>query len=332
MNRIGPVPRSPVIDLDGSGIAVAGVDFDQAQWPEHQFIYLAGDYLRQHVRQKQKADFRIVRDTSRFCGSLLSIFGTVEPHADALKINRATGLEHWNRRQADGVSSSSARRELTVLGAVLNHAVKWERIPKAPKLFKPEPSPPRVMHFTPEQYGQLMRLPMPRRMRMFWLLAFGTGARSEAIEELTWDRIHWERKTADYRVPGALYKNKRRIAAPLNSQLLMRLRNYYEIRDPSDPYVIGRGRSRTGRPVSTYNEAAKCIKALGIYKPGMARHVARHTFATWLLQSKKVRIDRVAFLLGDDVKMVERVYGHLSPEDMADDTEQILGVLEAMTA
>jgi hypothetical protein len=43
--RIGPVPRAPVIDLEGLGsIAVAGVDFDQARWPAG--VTLGGCYAR----------------------------------------------------------------------------------------------------------------------------------------------------------------------------------------------------------------------------------------------------------------------------------------------
>lgn len=52
-----------------------------------------------------------------------------------------------------------------------------------------------------------------------------------------------------------------------------------------------------------------------IRETGVARHVARHTYATWLLQAR-VPIAEVAALLGDSVLMVERVYSHIQPSDL----------------
>jgi integrase len=50
--------------------------------------------------------------------------------------------------------------------------------------------------------------------QLFWLLAFGTGARTEAMLDLEWDRVDLVRRTIDYRVPGVVYKNKRRAVRP----------------------------------------------------------------------------------------------------------------------
>jgi integrase len=327
--RIGNVSRTPVIELEGMGeVARVGEDFDQAPWPTGVTLEQSfSAYLREHVALKPKTPKRIANDLKRASQSARDAFRILDPQTLVESLTRNHGRIYSQQRTVDGVSGASARRELSVISAAIFHAKKEGRIATAPALWKPEPASPRVMFLTPEDYGRLMRLPMTRRMRIFWLLAFGTGARSEAIQELTWDRIDWERKVVDYRVPNTVYKNKRRVVAPLNSKLLERLRNFYELRDPSDPYVIGKGRPRTNAFATVYHEASRCIKALGIYKPGMARH----TFVTWLLQ-ERVRIERVAQLIGDNVSMVERTYGHLAPEDLADDTERVLNVLGRMTA
>lgn len=296
--------------------------------PPTAFINLARDYVGQHTLMKQKPPERLRRDAKRVAQTVATLSIVVPLDGDVMKINRGTGIEYTQLRLADGVSTASIRRELTVLGSILNHAVKWERLPKAPKIFKPETSAPRLMFLTREQHAELLRLPMSRRMKLFWMLAFGTGARSEAIEEATWDRINWTDRTLDYRVPGVLYKNKRRVVAPLNSKLFARLQHYYTIRDESDPYIIGRGKPRKNKVSTTYHEAARCMEAIGLTDDGIARHIARHTFATWLLQAR-VPLNRVAHLLGDKASMVESTYGHLAPSDLFDDTEKILEQLAA---
>jgi integrase len=70
------------------------------------------------------------------------------------------------------------------------------------------------------------------RGSLFWLLAFGTGARTAAMLDLTWDRVDLIRRTIDYRVPGVVYKNKRRAVVP-STMRYSRLENAYARRDPN---------------------------------------------------------------------------------------------------
>lgn len=44
-------------------------------------------------------------------------------------------------------------------------------------------------------------------------------------------------------------------------------------------------------------------------------HSLRHTFASWLVQ-RDVQLKKVAMLIGDTPDMVDKVYGHLLPEDL----------------
>jgi integrase len=315
--RIGPVPRAPVIDLEGLGsIAVAGVDFDQARWPAGVTLEQAfSAYLREHVALKPKTEKRIRNDIKRASQSAREAFRILDPQTEIESLTRNDGRTYAQQRMAEGVVAASARRELSVISAAMLHAKKEGRVAKISALWKPEPAAARLMFLTRDEYQRLLKLPMSRRMRIFWLLAFGTGARAEAIEEATWDQIDWDARTIDYRKKGVVYKNKRRVVAPLNSRLVERLRGYYEIRDPADPYIIGRGNPRKNAFATTYHEASRCVKSLGIYKPGLARHVARHSYATWLLQ-ERVPIAEVAALLGDQVSMIERHYGHLMAGDL----------------
>ena len=47
--------------------------------------------------------------------------------------------------------------------------------------------------------------------------------------------------------------------------------------------------------------------------PNVTPHVLRHTAATWMVQ-RGVPFEMVAKFLGNSKEMVERVYGHHSPE------------------
>jgi integrase len=183
-------------------------------------------------------------------------------------------------------------------------------------MWLPEPATARPHWITREKYAELMeRVKMSERIRRFWLLAFGTGARSEAIEEATWDRFDRADRTIDYNVPGVIYKNKKRVVAPLNDQLFATFDALYSERTPGDPYIITRGRPRVNDFATTYHEANRCMHDLGVKKPGVARHIARHSFVTWLLRAR-VPIYEVALLVGDRVSMIEKVYSHVIPRDL----------------
>jgi integrase len=228
---------------------------------------------------------------------------------DVSDLDRAKTRHYIATRQAEGAKGATIRRELALVQAALNHNVKEERIAKAPKFVKPPPGEPRVRWLTRDEHRALMAQPMQYRIRMFLLLAFGTGARSKAIEELTWDRIDWTARTVDFRVPGVTYRNKRRVVAPIGDVLFRRLEAAYE-RPNRDEFVIGRGGC-------TYRKVKKVLAGVGIVEEGVCRHVARHTFCSWLVQAG-VGYPKIGRLVGDTAAMIERTYGHLSPEHVRD--------------
>lgn len=176
-------------------------------------------YAREHVAMKTKPAFRLEQDVKRVQETGRIIMRRLGATTPVLALNRNSGRVYAKQREQDGVSPASARRELGVLRAAIGHAKREGRIPEVPEIWRPNAATPRPFWITKEQYRELMRQEMTKRMRLFWMIAFNTGARSEAIEELTWDRINWKDRTADFRVPGVRYTNKRRIVAPVNDTL-----------------------------------------------------------------------------------------------------------------
>lgn len=322
VSRIGIVPRTPVIDLEGFAlpfeqqIAQLGADFVQAPWPEGVTI-LDGfrSYAVEHVALKDKPPKRIRNDLKRMGQAAMEAFRIFGPQKELEALTRNDGRTFAQVRMSEGVCAASARRELSVISAAALHAKKEGRVAKLASLWKPEPAEPRVMFLTVEQYRGLMALDLDRRTCLFFRLAFETGARSEAIEEAQWSQIDWEARTIEYRHAGVKYKNKRRVCSALNAKLVETLREAYQTRDPADPYIIGRGKPRKNAVATTYHSCVRAMKKLGIYKKGLARHVARHSFATWLIQAR-VPIAEVAAMLGDNVSMVEKHYSHLMPKDL----------------
>lgn len=244
------------------------------------------------------------------------------PDRDCTKLvweDGQTVQEHEFKR---GVSGATVRKHMLMGIAALNHARKRGRIKEEIPAFQiPDPAQPRVRWLTREERTRLLDLPKPWPRQLFWILAFNTGARTEAVLEADWERTDKLRRTIDFRVPGKKYKNKRRTCVPINDALLAAL-DATE-RDPRCPRLV----TRKGKPYSKgslYHECKADLAKIGIVERGVARHVARHTVATWMLRGDKERgilpatIHQVALFLGDTVAMVEKTYAHVLPSDLQD--------------
>lgn len=234
------VPREPVIELEGYNleprVAVAGKDFDQAPWPTHYTLERAfRDYCLEHAKPRGVCLNRVGIAARDWMVAL-------DPQKDIStegKLKREHGRFVVDHILSRGVKPASARRNMAIGIAALNHARKEERIKTVPKFQMPDSSPPRIRWLTREEYRALMLAPKPARIRMFWLLAFATGARSRAIEECQWSQVSFRDRTIDFRRPGVVYRNKRRAVVPISDSLLPRLEGAFARR--KDDYVIGLG-------------------------------------------------------------------------------------------
>lgn len=268
-------------------------------------------YWQEHC-QPEGVDFGRLRTiATNICG----FFGL---DRDPQTLKRADISAYREHRLADGVKDSTVRREFAFLKAAINHGKREERLEKVPHIAMPPLGQPRRRFLSEEECVRVMRQPMPYRIRMFFVIAFATAARAKAIEELSWDRIDWANGLIDFRVPGVVYRNKRRVVAPISDSLYPRLESAYARR--TDDYVIGLG--ERGKPSCTWRGCKEDLKAIGIEERGVCRHVARHTVASWLLQGDPERgippasVYDVAKLLGDTVAMIEKTYGHVQPEHL----------------
>jgi hypothetical protein len=131
-------------------------------------------------------------------------------------------------------------------------------------------------------------------------IGLDTGARIQAILQLTWDRIDLRNRTIDFRQPGRVISKKRRVVSPINSRLWPTIERAYN--------------ERKGNAV--FDKPAAAEKAFGYFVkttpyPWATAHIMRHTFATLMLNAG-VDIVQVAALIGDTPETVLKVYAHTS--------------------
>jgi integrase len=265
-------------------------------------------YLDEHARPKGCYVPRIARSAANLCA-----FHGYDRHPLSLK--RADHRAYTDHRQAQGVVPATVRRELAMLSAAINHDFKEERLTAGVKIPLPPMSAPRKRFLSEEEMRRVMAQPMSHRIRMFFRLAFGTAARARAIEELTWDRVSFVNGIIDFNVPGARRTNKRRAVIPMSDELRRVLEAAFirPTRNTADPYVIGLG--ERGKLACTWKECKAVMVAAGINERGVARHVARKTWASHALQNG-VPMALVAGVLADRPTTVQDHYGFLLPEHL----------------
>lgn len=248
---------------------------------------------------------------------------TSAPDRIAYAVDRL--LEFWDASAVDairpetcrrykaerGASDGTVRRELGVLRAAVNHAVKEGRLTAAPFVWLPPAPPAKDRWLTRSEAAALLRgarsEPSVRlHLPLFVLLGLYTGARKEAILSLRWTQIDLVRNRIDLNTSGRRQTNKRRPIIPIPRRLGWFLRKAHQ--RASCPYVI----HRNGRRLSDVKKgfAAACKRA-GLI--GVTPHTLRHTAGTWMAQCG-VGLWEIGGYLGHSYQRTTELYGHHHPD------------------
>ena len=210
-------------------------------------------------------------------------------------------------RRRKPVAAGTIIRELVTLRAAFKWAVDEKWLAVAPYVEVPHAPEPKDRWLTREEAGRLVEGCGDFHVRLFVLLGLHTAARTAAILGLTWDRVDLDAGRLSY---GTGRGNKGRARdVPINAELMAHLQAAREL--AQSDFVV----EFAGGPVQSVKTGfrAACRRA-GL--SGVSPHTLRHTAATWAMQ-QGVPAWEVAGLLGhSDVAMVERVYGHHSPEHL----------------
>lgn len=204
-----------------------------------------------------------------------------------------------------------ARRDLETLRAAVNH---WHReygpLSSVPAFTLPARGEPRDRWLTRSEAAALLRAARrTEHLKRFILIGLYTGSRAGVIYSLRWDWIDFERGVMRRREPGeADKKTKRRPAVKLGKLILRHLARWRRADGDGEIFVVRWGDRPIHRLRRSWGEA--CRRA-GL--KGVVPHTLRHTRATWLMHAG-VPIWEAASYLGMTVAVLERVYGHGSPD------------------
>lgn len=206
-----------------------------------------------------------------------------------------------------GLAPATIRTELGILNSALKWAVRTKIISEAPFIPLPEGSPPRELWITRKEADKLVKAAGSFHVGLFILIAKNTAARAGAILDLKWDRIKHGR--IDFNEPGKPRTRKKRAEVPITPELAKALGEAK--RGARTDYVI----EYAGEPVRSVKKAFHRA-AVRAGMPDVTPHVLRHSVATWLA-GDGVPLEQIAAMLGNSVKMVEKVYAKYTPGYLA---------------
>lgn len=246
----------------------------------------------------------------------------MKPHFEALQpIDLETKIivdgEKRTRCHQYALTRSEAGRARPTINSelsLLRSAMHWAAANKHAdpvRVWVPSAGKPRRTALRPDQIIKLLGaiVEAPHHIRLLMLIALATGARRQAILDLTWDRIDLDRRVIDFRTPDERSildtgHEKGRAIVDIGDGLFEALSEAKEWRRRTT-YVI----EFRGRRLKDPKEGVKAVfDAAGLSGRYMGLHALRHTLAT---EASAAGIDmrRVQKMLGhSDIKTTEDVY------------------------
>lgn len=245
--------------------------------------------------------------------TLARAFGGRDPQTlDAGEIlrytrERAEGLH--GRRKACG---STVRRELTVLIAALNHAVRQRRIKREqfPHIDRPEDGEARGVVISPDHMELIMGA-ATGKLLSFITIAYETAQRRAAVENLKWLQVGRASRFIDFTMSGGSGA-KGGVVVPISDRLMAHLESLPRAESRND-FVLGNNHSVYPSWVALMDALAKetgCDDFIG-YNP----HDLRRTWATRAAQ-RGVDLWSIAGILGDSLAVVTKHYARHQPEHL----------------
>jgi len=215
------------------------------------------------------------------------------------------GMTYAAARRGEGAAQGTIAQELAMLQVALNRHGSMHLLPvvQVQRVQRPEP---RDRWLTENETDKLLAACEIPHIRLFVMLALHTGARTEAILELTWTKVDLDGLMIDY---GKGTGTKHRARVPINEDLADALREARAMRT-ANTVIEWHGKSirRIGRTVS----AAARLAGIEHCSP----HDLRRTAGSRMLQ-RGVKIEVVSRVLGHrSIRTTEKVYAFLGVEDL----------------
>ncbi|WP_334015754.1 MULTISPECIES: tyrosine-type recombinase/integrase [Burkholderia cepacia complex] len=209
------------------------------------------------------------------------------------------------------VSDATVRRVIGVLKAVLNAAVEWEWLARAPVTKRAKVVSKRIRWLTPAEAERLLA-ELPAHLADMARFSLETGLRRANVTGLRWSQVDLARRVAWIHPDQA--KARKAITVPLSDTAIAVLQR--QRTNPRAPACADCVFVYRGKPVYQTATAAwaKALRRAGLHD--FRWHDLRHTWASWHVQ-RGTPLQVLKELGGwETMEMVQR-YAHLSADHLA---------------
>ena len=212
-------------------------------------------------------------------------------------------------RYGKGIARDTIHSELNLLRTAMAWAARRGLVPHV-HVWVSSPGKPRRTALTTDQVLKLVGAIMEadHHISLLMLIALATGARKQAILDLTWDRVDLEHGVIDFNARAErdildTSHQKGRAIVDIGDELLGALKTAHEHKKCG--HVI----EYRGKPAGNAEQAvATLFKRAGLAGRFLGLHALRHTLASSAAASG-IDMRKVQRMLGhDDIGTTERVY------------------------
>ena len=237
-------------------------------------------------------------------------------HLMPAMVDKRLCREYVEARRKLGRSESTVLTELRRVRNCLSWAVKSGILDKAPPIWLPQEPRSRERWLTREEVQALIEHAGTPHVRLFIILAIATAGRSEAILDLTWDRVDIEAGLIHLDDPDRERTSKGRATVPMNATARAALIG--DRPGALTPYVI---EWKHAKLASIKKGFAAAVARAGIEH--CTPHDLRRTAASWMVMAG-VPLQQVAHYLGHkSTRMVETTYGRFAPDYLRGASEAV---------
>lgn len=257
-----------------------------------------------------EALYKLYRDDREQDGKLMEAFDAnwkaLKPTFGKLTADDITAdlCRRYTRERCEKASQGTAWTELTRLRSCTNWAVKKRLIAFKPDIWVPQKPEPKDRVLTIEEVERLLDGCVMPHIKLFVILALATAGRTEALLELTWDRVDFTAgiinlKVKDVQNPLTKKVRKGRSVVPMNDWARVALLDAKQ--GALSEYVIEWNGDRTKSIRKGFTEA---VRRAGLGKD-VTPHTLRHTAASWM-ESGGIPIGQISRFLGHKTESVTR--------------------------
>ncbi len=238
----------------------------------------------------------------------------------------------YTAERCQKASQGTAWTELTRLRSCCNWAVKKRIITFKPDIWVPQKPAPKDRVLSADEVGQLLDGCVMPHIKLFVILALATAGRTEALLELTWDRVDFVAGTINLKVkevqnPLTKKVRKGRSVVPMNDWARVALL------DAQKGALSDNVIEWNGEPVKSIRKGfTEALRRAGlgewlphpekpdlkVFHSDVTPHTLRHTAASWM-ESGGIPMGQISRFLGHKTEAVTRkIYSHPDAKALLD--------------